>query len=107
MEAYRSALAPFGNSRGIVFPQELLKTSKFFDSEKKKIPVDIIETDEGFLVKPVPEWSQERQLNGVLEFLKAVDNLPDGERDLLPDGEEFEALYRPSLRPGETEDEAQ
>ena len=106
METYRSALAPFGNSRGVVFPQELLKSSKFFGAEKKKIPVDIIETDEGFLVKPVPEWSQERQVQGVLNFLNAVDNLSDEERNLLPDGEEFERLYRPSLRNNEMEDDA-
>ena len=104
MEAYRSALAPFGNSRGIVFPQELLKSSKFFCPEKKKIPVDIIETDEGFLVKPIPEWSQERQAQGVMEFLNAVDNLSNEEKNTLPDGEEFEKLYRPSLRHNEMED---
>jgi len=104
VEAYRSSLAPFGNSRGVVFPQELLKASRHFDAERKKIPVDIIETDEGFLVKPVPEWSQERQVQGASKLLKAISGLSVNEKDALPDAEEFERLYRPLLRVNEAED---
>ncbi|MCL2087686.1 MAG: hypothetical protein FWH05_08865 [Oscillospiraceae bacterium] len=105
MEVYRSSLAPFGNSRGVIFPQELLKSSRLFEAEKKKIPVDIIETDEGFLVKPIPEWSQKRQYEGVLAFMKGVANLSDEENRLLPEGDDFERKYRLTLRHNEMEDE--
>jgi hypothetical protein len=62
-------------------------------------------SSEKSFTEPIPEWSQERQIQGVIKVLEAIDNLSEEERNLIPDGEEFERLYRPSLRHNEMEDE--
>ena len=105
---YSGAITRIGNSQGIRLPQDILKQvdlyADFSQVKGGQIPVDIIVSGDCITIRKKPEpsqkdeWSQEKQADGIMEFLKSVESYTDEERNLIPDAEEFHKLYGAKFR---------
>ena len=78
----RTTVSRFGNSRAVIIP----KNVSDFPIKSK---VDLFETANGILIKPVGEWSAEAQSKIIGDIISFVGSADD--REPLPDN--FAALY--------------
>ena len=58
----RTTVSRFGNSRAVIIP----KSVEDFPLKSK---IDLFKTDEGILIKPVSEWSFEKQNKAITDLL--------------------------------------
>jgi hypothetical protein len=81
MNSYRSNISVVGNSRYAFLPKNFLNSLIFshFNTSKEKIPVDLIDTPNGILIRPLQEWSAENQLNAGLKLLQVIKETKDTE----------------------------
>ncbi|MCL2088947.1 MAG: AbrB/MazE/SpoVT family DNA-binding domain-containing protein [Oscillospiraceae bacterium] len=78
----RTTVSRFGNSRAVVIPKSI---SKF----QLKSKIDLYETSNGILIKPVGEWSAEKQ-NAIISDILAFSG-SDKDNEPIPDN--FAATY--------------
>jgi hypothetical protein len=74
MYAYQSNISIIGNSRYAFLPKNFLNSLVFsnLNTENDKIPIELIDTPNGILIRPSQKWSAEKQLNAGLKLLDTV-----------------------------------
>ncbi|MCL2107862.1 MAG: hypothetical protein FWH20_00765 [Oscillospiraceae bacterium] len=79
----RTTVSQFGNSWAVIIP-------KTVSDLPPKSEIDLFKTDEGILIKPVGEWSLEKQQKVINDLLLFV-NSPENDEEPIPDN--FIELY--------------
>jgi antitoxin component of MazEF toxin-antitoxin module len=87
---YRTKVKKVGRSSAVILPKKFMDMLHWSDSEK----VDVTPMNDGFLVKPSSDWSQEKQAAGFKKAFEMIAELSEEEKNMLPSGLEFEKEYR-------------
>ena len=75
----RSTVSRLGNSSAVVIPKKVLASLNIALKSK----IDVFETEDGILLKPVAEWSAERQTAIISDIVSFVQSPEDNE--IIPD----------------------
>ncbi|MDR0197347.1 MAG: hypothetical protein LBI36_03915 [Oscillospiraceae bacterium] len=73
----RTTVSRFGNSRAVIIP----KSVSDFPLKSK---IDLFKTGEGILIKPVEEWSLEKQNKAISDLLLFAAS-PENDEEPIPD----------------------
>jgi antitoxin component of MazEF toxin-antitoxin module len=82
----RTTFSQVGNSQAVIIPQKFMKSLKI----PAKSKVEIFETHDGIFIKPVREWSAEKQSQIINDIVSFVGSQEDNE---LCDPNEFITAY--------------
>ena len=82
----RTTFSRIGNSQAVIIPQKVMKSMKIPTKSK----VELFETNDGIFIKPVREWSAQRQ-SEIIRDIVAFAGTSEDDECFSP--EEFIATY--------------
>jgi antitoxin component of MazEF toxin-antitoxin module len=89
--SYEANISKIGNAETLFIPKELTKLLHWEIGSKEKMRVKLCPNEQGeVVIKPINQWSAEKQTKAIEQFLKTV-NETDPNDEPLPDN--FEELY--------------